>query len=199
MKHGTEKALASKFRFKKNSHHSESAVVPNRLTASATVRPGGVLSVKKIVSKRFTDTKIWNDSWYRKMPLKYREAWRFILDNCDNSGVWKVDFDLLKFFVGESFEEADLISHLNVEKQRILSLKNGFYWLVKDFISFQFGELSKDSRVHESILKLVSSHSLSIGYPKGIYTLKDKDKDKDSLSTRKPSIHFDGCKCPKCK
>jgi hypothetical protein len=52
-------------------------------------------------------------------------------------------------------------------------------WLVKEYVNYQYGELSTACKPHNNVLSIIEKHTLSIGYPKGIVTHKDKDKDKD--------------------
>ena len=64
---------------------------------------------------------------------------------------------------------------------RVAVLPDGKFWLV-GFIGFQYGKLSKDCKAHHAVFRLVERHQLqrvSKGYPKGMDTLKDKDKEKD--------------------
>lgn len=71
----------------------------------------------------------------------------------------------------------DLSEALRLFEHRV-SILGPEYWHVEGFVGFQFGELSPDSRPHRSILTLMQKHQ-NKGYPKGIHTLKDKDKDKE--------------------
>jgi hypothetical protein len=131
------------------------------------------------MAKRFVDTEIWGDKWYRKLPCKYKELWRYICENCDNAGVWKVDIDLAIFQIGETLEHDEALRFLNDGKERVSVLNHGTYWQVKEYVKFQFGALSDKSRVHESVLKLIENHRVSKGYQYPIHRVKDKDKDKD--------------------
>jgi len=135
------------------------------------------------MSKRFTATEKWDDPWYRKLPCKYRDFWQYILDRCDNSGVWVKDFETAVYFIGDPLDEQEALDILNTGKERISVLNGGTRWLIKDFVSFQFGVLSENSRVHRSIMALQKKHQ-NKGYLKGINTLKDKDKDKDKDKER---------------
>lgn len=127
------------------------------------------------MAKRFTDTGKWKDIWFQDLPLKYKLFWIYLLDECDNSGVWKPNFRLATFQIGEPFEE--------IEAKRILSDRIEFtedgYWFIKKFIDFQYGELSESCKPHASVIQLLKKHKIK-GYPKGIHTLKDKDKDKEN-------------------
>jgi hypothetical protein len=53
------------------------------------------------MAKRFTDSEKWNRPWFRKLPTKYKLLWLYILDHCDMSGVWYVDFELASMMIGE--------------------------------------------------------------------------------------------------
>lgn len=52
-------------------------------------------------------------------------------------------------------------------------------WHIPKFIEFQYGELSEDCRPHFTVIKTLLKYGLwkNKEYPKGIHTLKDKDKD----------------------
>jgi len=109
--------------------------------------------------------------------------WLFLLDHCDNAGVIEPNTKLAAFQIGQPIEE----KHYAELGDRIKPLPNGKL-LIPKFIRFQFGTLSKESRVHGSIFKLLDLHgiayqypidTLSIGSVKGTDTLQDKDKDKD--------------------
>jgi hypothetical protein len=125
------------------------------------------------MAKRFTDTTKWKDVWYQQLPAKYKLFWLYILDECDNAGVWKPNIALAQFQIGEPFEESEI---RRVMADRIEFLPSG-YWFIRKFIQFQYGELSESSKPHLSVLGILKRHSIE--YPKGIYTLKDKDIEKD--------------------
>jgi hypothetical protein len=131
--------------------------------------------------KRFTDTGKWEDKWFRSLSPTAKLLWSWLLDHCDNAGVIDPDIMLATFQIGDTVKE----DHFTELGDRIQTLPNGKRWIPK-FIRFQFGQLSPESRVHASVVKLLRFHniqypmdSLSIPYVKGIDTLKDKDKDKD--------------------
>ena len=127
------------------------------------------------MSKRFTDTEKWSDPWFRGLSPHYQRLWIFLLDKCDQAGVWVVDRELAEFFLKET---VDLESALAVFKDRVFAIKNGSKWFIPKFLVFQYGALNDTSKPHNYVLRLLLSHEIE-GYPKGINTLKDKDKDKD--------------------
>lgn len=133
------------------------------------------------MKKRFTDCDIWEDPWYRKLPCLYKEMWRFLCDKCDPSGVWKVDLDMIGFFLGENVSEKQALELFNKDKTRIEVLDSG-KWFIVYFIPFQYGHLSRDCKPHTPVFDAIERHGierLCKGYTKGIHTLQEKDKDKD--------------------
>lgn len=139
------------------------------------------------MSKRFTDTDKWRNPWFRKLSPTYKSLWMYIVDACDNAGVWMVDIDLASFCIGE---EIDVNSALEAFDGRVISIGDGKRWQVIDYVAFQFGqELNPKSKVHASVISLMKkhgidpdSHRVSIPYPKGIHSPKDKDKNKNKNS-----------------
>jgi len=55
------------------------------------------------VSKRFTDSEKWRDPWFRRLPTEYKLLWLYLLDECDVSGVWKVDLELATMIIGYTY------------------------------------------------------------------------------------------------
>ncbi len=127
------------------------------------------------MAKRFTDTEKWEDPWFRGLSPSYQRFWIYILDKCDQAGVWEVDFELVEFFLKERFE---MVESLEILKERVVVFNEGKKWGIPKFIRFQYGNLSLNSKPHRYVLALLSSYE-KIGYPKGIHTLKDQDQDKD--------------------
>jgi len=134
------------------------------------------------MAKRFTDSDKWKNPWFRTMPNAYRWLWIYILDNCDQAGIWMGDFHLASYFIGSEVTEETAADIFGDKIIKIDSDK----WFVPSFITFQYGSLKSDSRPHMSVIKILEKYkidlqklTLSKGYPKGINTLKDKDKDKD--------------------
>lgn len=128
------------------------------------------------MSKRFTDTDKWEREWFMDLPDAYRLAYLYILDKCDQVGVWNPNERLLKFFVGDISLEK-LREYLD---KRLYIMPNKKWWLTK-FIDFQYGTLNEESLSKPiiSYINLLKKHNLYEGYTKGIYNLKDKDKDTD--------------------
>lgn len=102
------------------------------------------------MAKRFTDTDKWDRPWFRRLPGAYKLLWLHILDKCDMSGVWYVDFELASFMVGELLTEAVAVAHF--EKQ-IRVLPGGSRWFIEDFVLFQYGELRDNNKCHVGVIR----------------------------------------------
>lgn len=127
------------------------------------------------MAKRFTDSEKWSDAWFRKLTPKMKAVWFFLCDRCDCAGVWKSDFELLSYFIGqkvtkEEFEDAF--------KERVEFYPPDKYLITK-FISFQYGDISEKSNVFKGIQKSLSQLTLAEPLTKGRPRDMDKDKDKD--------------------
>lgn len=123
--------------------------------------------------KRFTETQKWADPWFRELDPKLKLLFFWILDNCDGAGVIDVDIKLASFQIGIPMG-IDTLSGLGA---RITKLPSGKYFVPK-FIGFQYGELSVDCKAHKPVFASLSKHSLN-GYPKGIHSLQDIEKEKE--------------------
>ena len=113
------------------------------------------------MAKRFTDTNKWKDSWYRNLKIKHKLVWFYLLDECDQAGVWKADFELLSFMIGDKIKEDEFC---NVFGDRILKVAADKY-LIKKFIYFQYGELTSKNTMYSKVLtclKEVGIDSLDI-------------------------------------
>jgi hypothetical protein len=125
--------------------------------------------------KRFTETEKWRDPWFRKLSAGAKLAFLYIIDNCDNAGVWTADKELADFSIGM---EIPWMKVLEAFGERVSVLPSGD-WLIVRFVEFQFGKLSKDCKPHLQVIRLIEKHRVSKGYPKGFGTLEDKEEDKE--------------------
>lgn len=132
------------------------------------------------MAKRFTDNEIWNDPWFRKLPLEGKVFWRFLLDRCDVAGYWKKDYEMMSFQCG--FDMTDVVlQKINEGKERVKD--HGTHLEIVDFITFQYGTLKPEVKPHRPIIKLLEYYQ-SKGFRKGIKTLEEQDKDKDKEKER---------------
>ena len=130
------------------------------------------------MAKRFFETTIWTQNqWFRKLPLKSKLFWFYILGTCDSVGVWEEDFDLASFIIGEEIFKEEIYAELE-GKIKILSEKK--IWII-DFCPFQYGELDEKSecKPHKSYIKLLKRHRLWKEYLYSMERIKEKEKDQD--------------------
>ena len=136
------------------------------------------------MAKRFTDSRKWFDPWFRGLPGEYQHLWLYILDSCDHSGIWKVDFELAGFCMKFEITVEDAIRHFGDR----INVVDEDKWFIKKFIDFQYGELNINHRLHACIIKdlrtlgvkIPSLRRVSTGSRKGIDRCKDKDKESNS-------------------
>ena len=117
-------------------------------------RQGG--SVECLLMKRFTETTKWQDPWFMHLPPDLKLLWLYLCDSCDNAGVIDLDFGLASFLLSLPITQESLTKL----GDRVERLENGKLW-IPQFVKFQFGKLTPDSRVHQSIFKTLESHGLS--------------------------------------
>jgi hypothetical protein len=127
------------------------------------------------MAKRFTETEIWNDPWYRKLSAEEKVVWKFICDRCDSAGFWKKDFDLATFLC--TFQVTnEHFKGINKGKERVKD--HGEHIQIVDFIKFQYGVLSENCKPHKPVIALLKNYERK-GYLKGIHTLEEQEQEQD--------------------
>lgn len=151
------------------------------------------------MAKRFTDSEKWNDVWFTELNNDQRIIWIYLLDNCDNAGIFKLNMKLINFNCSTNISVEEFIF---IYKERITQI-NKESWLINKFCSYQYGTdfliKTGNKAVQSAIKKLMevkvvelidNNYTLSIPYSSPINTLsiedkypidtlKDKDRDKD--------------------
>jgi hypothetical protein len=142
------------------------------------------------MAKRFTSTDIWQEDWFLELSKEYMLAWFYIKDNCNHAGIWRPNKKQLEFITNSKIDLNEFLSLLNNEKERVVVLEDG-KWYLTDFISFQYGNiLNENNRVHASIVKeLIASKIDTCNFEVKERSIrpqdnpnqgvKDKEKDKD--------------------
>ena len=131
------------------------------------------------MAKRFTDSEKWKDSWFMDLPSKYKLFWLYILDECNHAGIWKVNFKVAIFYIGENLEYSEVKRTL---QDRILILDDN-YWYIEKFIKFQYKcdiqGLKVRNKAHLSVLNILNEYDKFKPLVSPLLGVKDKDKDKD--------------------
>ena len=169
--------------------HEASNIVPACLSCNSRKGDKTVYKFMEnvIMAKRFTDNEKWRRPWFRALSSEYKLFWIYLLDHCDASGVWYVDFEHANFCIRTEFKPEEALRLL--EKQ-VQVLGDGTRWFIPDFVPFQYGSLSDQSLPHKSVIAMLRKHGIEDrvlkGYLKGSETLKEKEKEevkvKDSSS-----------------
>lgn len=126
--------------------------------------------------KRLTATEKWIDPWYMKLPGEFKNAWNFIVDNCDSAGVWDINEELANFQIGSQVNWADFRKTLD---DRIQELPGGKWWII-GFIEFQYGKLTPSSGVHRAVIEKLKRHDLwdRYGIAMGYQSLQEEETAK---------------------
>ena len=129
------------------------------------------------MAKRFTDTDKWKDEWYTELPNDYKIIWQYLLDTCDNAGIYKRNVKLLNIMCNTNVSDTDI---LNAFKLRVTPISDE-KWIINKFCVFQYGPdflESKNKAVVSVVNKLIennlyqsSTNTLLIPYPSSINTL----------------------------
>jgi len=107
--------------------------------------------------KRFTDCDKWTkNKWFRKLPSNYKLLWLYICDICDPIGIFELDLEMAEILIGPKLKESDMIKYFDGRLEKIGQEK----YLIIDFVEFQYGYLSKESRPHQSYINLIKSYGL---------------------------------------
>lgn len=145
------------------------------------------------MAKRFTDTDKWKKSFIKSLPTEYKLFWLYLLDECDNAGIWHVELDLAELRLGIK------LSHQKIRglfSGKVVEFDNGTKWFLPDFITFQYGELDVKNRAHKSVIEKIVKYGLNTNKPLGcpLEGAKDKykDKDKEESNIKDEQIVFFG-------
>lgn len=142
------------------------------------------------MAKRFIDSNKYKKRFIRNLPSVYKIFWDYILCNCDNAGIWHVDFDVAKVETGEKSLNEKKARELF--KEKIISFDNNEKWFIPSFIDFQYGKLNENtiSKPLQSVIKQLKNYNLwevylktynsvNKGYPNSMDTLIDTVKEQE--------------------
>jgi hypothetical protein len=137
------------------------------------------------MAKRFTDTDKWKKEFLKSLPVEYKLFWLYLLDECDNAGIWHVEMDILELRLGTKLSIGKIRGFF---KERIVEFDGGKKIFVPDFIRFQYGvPLNPSNNAHLSVIKTLDKYNLQghISPLQGAQDMDmdmDKEKDKDKGS-----------------
>lgn len=139
------------------------------------------------MAKRFTDNEKWQDSWFTDLTNDQKIIWIYLLDHCDNAGLWKINMKNLNYFCSTNISVEDLFY---IFKNRLTQISVDVC-LINKFCVFQYGPdflNSNNKAVVAAVKKLIQVgivqdlkgiYTLSIPYQYSIDTPKEKEKEKE--------------------
>ncbi len=149
------------------------------------------------MAQRFTDSNKWLDNWFSNLTNDEKLVWLYLLDICDNAGIFQINMRLLNFNCGTNLTETELLQSFRGRIHKLDSDK----CIINKFCVFQYGPdflNSKHKAVQSAIKKLIIARlldidkdgnyipaipfnntidTLSVPYQKSIDTAKDKETD----------------------
>ena len=131
--------------------------------------------------KRFHTSEIWNEDWFIDLKTEFKLFYQYLIDNCDHAGIWKPNTKHFEFILGSNCPLLEFIKAVNSDKERIIKLDNGRYFIVR-FIPFQYGNvLNLSNRVHLSICNALILNKISLDKIRPQIEVKEGVKDKDKV------------------
>lgn len=87
------------------------------------------------MAKRFTDTEKWKDEWYTELTSDYKIIWQYLLDTCDNAGIYKRNIKLLNYYCNTNVSAEDILKVFNKRVSQLAEDK----WIINKFCVYQYG------------------------------------------------------------
>lgn len=106
------------------------------------------------MAKRFTDTDKYKKPFFRSLKAPYKLLWDYLYHDCDNCGIWIVDFDVAQIYLGADMKvnKAEALRCFNSDETRIIEIDGGKKWFIPSFITFQYGQLTETNRAHTKVI-----------------------------------------------
>lgn len=108
------------------------------------------------MAKRFTDTGKWKRPWFRALGLHAKILWTYLLDECDHSGIFIADFDLISFQVGFKVDAEKMKTWLG---DKLVRLDNDKFF-IPSFLDFQYGAADTKFRAKQSAIEKLAAYGL---------------------------------------
>jgi 5-methylcytosine-specific restriction endonuclease McrA len=165
--------------------------------AAARVRPEegdwGKAAGLGEVAKRFRDTEKWV-GWYRALPPRIKLLFDYITDKCDHAGIFKEDYEVASFCIGETVAQEDVEKYLAHKVQRVDEDK----LFIPSFIEFQYGALRDNNSVHVSVIRQLQRYGIQVQVESG-YSTDPKAVFQRLSAKRKREIMVEDCfRCSYC-
>jgi hypothetical protein len=121
------------------------------------------------MAKRYADTALSKEKWYRQLSPVFKAAWRYLTDECDVAGVWSIDEEAIDFNVGAPVDIDQFLEGVNRDKERVRRLGSDKLY-VTGFCFFQYSKkekpepLSDNCKAHQKAIARLKELNLWQGY-----------------------------------
>jgi hypothetical protein len=99
--------------------------------------------------KRFTDTNIWDQSWFLELSPEGKNIWQFLEKSSDCAGIWRIDIPEMRRKIGcKNIDLSNFLEEVNrdynkltgeaVKRNRVMIIANGTKLWLTGFICFQY-------------------------------------------------------------
>lgn len=114
------------------------------------------------MAKRFTDTEKYRKPFVRSLKGPYKLLWDYLYHDCDNAGIWIVDFEIAQIYLGADMKvnEKDALQIFNADQYRVHPFDGGKKWFIPSFIPFQYSKLGEKNPAHTKVISTL----LSLGF-----------------------------------
>lgn len=119
------------------------------------------------MSKRMTDTDLWDKEWFMALTPRIKCAVEAIRAKCDLAGVWSPNWPLLNTYINDPKKVTET-EILKIDSgAQFAKMPDGKIFCV-GFVEFQNGTLGDSSPIHKKIKGLLKIHQIEfnqkIGY-----------------------------------
>lgn len=137
------------------------------------------------MANRFVDTNRYEEDWYCELNGEYQKLWDYICDKCDNAGIWKPNKTGFQTVTKFSVNLGLFLKKINVDKERIIELENG-RWFLPGFIKFQWFnkkdsyDLNLSNKLHKSLYTLLKSNGIDLKKVRGLREVLETSRERDN-------------------
>lgn len=133
---------------------------------------------------RLTDTEIWKKDWFLDLNTKQKLLVKFLFDNCDCAGFYKISWHLLKVY----FNDVEITKDDFKKIKQVRFLDDNFIF-IEDFALYQckiqsFDKLNPNNNAHKGVLKLLEKYGIYKAPSKPLTSpspgAQEKEKEKEN-------------------
>lgn len=109
------------------------------------------------MAKRFTDSRKFEDMWYRKLTPLHKCLWEYLLATCSHAGVGEFDEEVATLRIGGKVTKSDILETFG-DRVRFIS---DYKFFIPKYLSFQYHSgLNSNKPVLVSVRKELKRHGL---------------------------------------